>query len=193
MPKLIEKQDQNQWPLLFSEAINGDQVVIAPCETVYCVCFNPLKPLLLERALTVKNRTDRKFISMIASVDSLKPLGIEPNRLERIFMERFWPGPLSIAFSDQFAVRMVKEPWLQAALKLVKAPLVAASSANLSGEPPVYEASQLNPVLVERVDHLFIDDGFNPERTVSTLVRLKTKVELLRPGAVQIPPELLSK
>ncbi|NBX83389.1 hypothetical protein EBQ90_09935 [bacterium] len=194
MPTIVTYQDLPQWPALFAEAINNDKIVIAPCETVYCVCFNPLKVHLVERALSAKSRLDRKFISMIGDLKSLEELNITPNPLEQIFIEKFWPGPLTIAFNDQLAVRMVKEHWLKEALKAVHSPLVAATSANLSGQPAVYEASELNPILLERVDILFIGDGFNPQKTVSTLVRLKKGVvEVLRKGAVDIPPDLLLK
>jgi L-threonylcarbamoyladenylate synthase len=193
MPIIFTNQDLAQWPERFADAINSERIVIAPCETVYCICFNPLKTHLVDRALAVKSRLDRKFISMIWDLDSLKKLNVSPNPLEQIFIDKFWPGPLTIAFSDQLAVRMVKEPWLREALKRVQTPLVAATSANLTGQPSVYEASELNPLLLDRVDVLFVGDGFNPQKTVSTLVRLKTGIEVLRKGAVDIPPELFLK
>lgn len=192
MTEWIQASSQDEWARLFAESINKKQLVVAPCETVYCVCFDPMVPELVERALSVKHRQDRKFISLILGAEKLNLLGVTPNSLEEKFMEAFWPGPLTIAFSDSLAVRTAKEPWLREALENIQTPLVAATSANLSGDPAPFLSQELHPQILQNCDRVFINDDFNPNKNVSTLVRLKEKVEVLRKGAVTIPEAFLN-
>jgi L-threonylcarbamoyladenylate synthase len=182
------ERDRCKW---FSQGINEGKILLVPAETVYCICFDPTRPDVLERALQVKNRVDRKFISLTYDTKRLGEMGIVPNALEQAFIDRFWPGPLAIAFDDDRAIRCPVTPWLREALLKVCTPCVAATSANLSGMPATAEARSLDLTILKNVDDALLDDHMNIYGKPSTLVRLKDKVEILRRGATLIPQELI--
>ncbi|NBT57919.1 hypothetical protein EBT16_03955 [bacterium] len=190
--KLISKNSEREHVEWFSQGINEGKILLVPAETVYCICFDPTRPQILERALQVKNRIDRKFISLICDAKKLNELGIIPNALEQFFIDRFWPGPLAIAFDENTAIRCPVSPWLREALLRVGTPLVAATSANLAGQPPTAEARTLDLEILNRVDDALLDDQLNIYQKPSTLVRLKGRVEVLREGATLVPQKLVN-
>ena len=115
-------------------------------------------------------------------------------------MELFWPGPLSIllpssarmpvALSSGTGLLAVRIPSHSGArdLALAVGEALVASSANISGVPPVKSAENLDPVLLERVSAVW-DAPPKPAGTLpSTLVRPLggDAVQVLRQGAVSM-------
>jgi L-threonylcarbamoyladenylate synthase len=115
-------------------------------------------------------------------------------------MERYWPGPLTIALPARrrvppallsegcVAVRQSPHPVAQALVRQLGRPLTT-TSANRAGEPPATtpEAVEESFQGVCRVLH----GGTTPGGAPSTLVRVRgDRIELLRQGVIDITSDL---
>lgn len=124
------------------------KLVAFPTETVYGLGADALNPAAVKRIFEAKGRpSDNPLIAHIASLEQLTQLVIEVSPLAKLFMERFWPGPLTLVMDkdrdlpddltaglDTIAVRMPEDPIALDLIRRVGRPIVAPS-ANRSGRP----------------------------------------------------------
>lgn len=173
---------------------NGGVGVI-PTDTIYGLVGSALKPGTVKRISDIKNRLDGKgFIVLISSIEDLKIFGIELTDINKIFLNKYWPGKVSVIFAvpkkfeyldkgQGLAIRLPDDEDLKEALKQT-GPLVAPS-ANPEGRPPAKNILEARKYFGDQID--FYEDGGNLESLPSTLVRLNgDQVEILRQGAVKI-------
>ena len=115
-------------------------------------------------------------------------------------METFWPGPLSIVvpgksslpsqvmdLQGMVSVRLTPHPQARSLCLLAGGPL-AASSANLSGEPPAQDESNLSPALTMAADMLLVGDPQPCGGLPSTLVLPgpEMSLQVIRLGALSL-------
>lgn len=183
------------------EALSGGKLIAFPTETFYGIGCDAMNPDAVAAVFALKRRSlSMPLPVVIDSRDTLKRLARPVVGAAATLMDAFWPGPLSIVLSalpevpdlltagiSRVAVRFSPHP---AALALCAAghPVVA-SSANISGRPPVARPEDLDPELIPGLSGLFTD-GPEPSAVLpSTVVDIrehlgKAVVRILRPGAV---------
>jgi len=122
-------------------ALARGDVIGFPTDTVYGLA---VRPGFESRVYAVKKRPEgMPLIVMVASPSQLSGL-VEVDRRARWYMERWWPGPLTLVLpvvgGGTLGVRVPDHPL---ALELLRAagPL-QTTSANLHGEPPALTASE---------------------------------------------------
>lgn len=179
------------------EFLKKGGVGVIPTDTIYGLVGQALSPEAVERISKIKNRPDKKgFIVLISSIEDLRIFGIELSETAKIFLNKFWPGKVSVEFFSTLpkyeylrrpdntnAFRFPDKPDLIDLLKET-GPLIAPS-ANPEGLPPARNISEAKQYFGDKVD--FYEDGGNLESQPSTLVRIKDdKIEVLREGAVKI-------
>jgi tRNA threonylcarbamoyl adenosine modification protein (Sua5/YciO/YrdC/YwlC family) len=138
-----------------AEALASGGLVILPTETVYGLAARPDMPEATGRLFEAKGRPTSLNLPVLApTVDVAWRLG-RPSEQARRLAVSFWPGPLTMVLArtdlthgwslgdraDTIAVR-VPDHRLTAALLEVTGPL-AATSANLSGRPPLADPGSL--------------------------------------------------
>lgn len=140
-----------------SEAIRCGAVVAYPTETVYGLGVDPFNEVALGRLFEVKGRPEANPILLIVdSVEQLERVVLEVSPSARRFIERFWPGPLSLLFprhpelpraltagADKVCVRC---PGLETARRLcaLAGGAITSTSANLSGRPPIIDSADFD-------------------------------------------------
>ena len=185
--------------LFAARALQRGEVIAYPTETFYGLAVNALDELALARLRQLKGRED-KAISVLVLGDAMMDRLVRtvPAAARRL-MQRYWPGPLSIALPARrgvpaplisdgcIAVRESPHPTARALLEVFGGP-ITATSANPAGVPP--------PSTPEGVEELFegrcrvLHAGATPGGAPSTLVRVRGgRVEILRQGALVITPE----
>jgi L-threonylcarbamoyladenylate synthase len=158
-----------------------------------------------------KNRPTAKAIPiLVAQIEDMARVARQVPELGWLLAERFWPGGLTIvlkraervpsivtAGGDTLAIRCPDHPVPLALMNAVGAPL-AATSANLSGQPSPITARQVVEQLAGRLP-LIIDGGVCPGGVPSTVLDLSTSPpRLLRTGAIsagelrEVLPDLVS-
>ena len=155
--------------------------VVLPTDTVYGVGVLPYDAAAVDRLYAVKGRPAEKGIPILLGdvADVAHVAGIIPPAAAAL-MAHFWPGPLTLIVprrpelpanlspDDTIAVR-VPDHALARALIRAAGGAVAATSANVSGQPPARAADEALAVLGGRVAAV-LDDGPSPGGVASTVV-----------------------
>jgi L-threonylcarbamoyladenylate synthase len=179
-------------------ALRHGGIVAYPTETWYGLGALASDAAAVERVVHAKRRPEEKPLPLLAAdlaqveaLADLPPLG-------RRLAAAFWPGPLTLVVPVRAGVRLhraitgeagtvgirVTSGPVSAALARAAGGALVATSANLSGEPPVADPAALDPVLAARLD-LILDGGTAPGGLPSTVVAVAGEVlTLLRAGAV---------
>ncbi|MCD8509788.1 MAG: threonylcarbamoyl-AMP synthase [Bacillus sp. (in: Bacteria)] len=180
-----------------AKALNNDEVVAFPTETVYGLGGNAFSDKAIQQIFQAKGRpSDNPLIVHIAHVDQLNDyVHSIPNHAKKL-MDAFWPGPLTIVLEHKgnlstkvtaglttVAVRMPDHPIALALIHASGLPL-AAPSANTSGKPSPTTADHVYQDLKDIVP-IIIDGGATGVGVESTVVDCTEEVvTILRPGGI---------
>lgn len=183
--------------------LQAGALVAFPTDTVYGVGALAWHEQGVARLYTAKGRPEDKAIPLLlasaadlSAIDGL--MAGPPSPLVQRLAQRFWPGPLTLvvpsgwrvppvitAGGNTVAVRVPDHPVTLRLLALLGAPL-AATSANLSGQPDSLTAQDVLAQLRGRVD-LVLDGGACPGGLASTVVDVTCDPpRILRPGPVSL-------
>jgi L-threonylcarbamoyladenylate synthase len=185
-------------------AIRGGGLVVFPTETLYALATAPGDPDATSRVFALKRRPKALSLPVLAPArDLAMELVVANGRAERL-ARRYWPGPLTLVLprsdrskgwelGDREASIGVRVPnhQLSAAL-LERAGPVAATSANLSGQPPASAPGALLEAFGQGVDvYVVLREGVRPPAgPASTVLDLTgPAIEVLRWGGVD-PEEI---
>ncbi len=189
------------------QAVAEGKLVVFPTETVYALAASALNEEAIQQLLDVKARkgSEKPLTLAVKSADDALDYLPRMNQLARRLARRCWPGPVTLVCPDNHPDSLVKHlpasvhdavspnglvglrvPGHQTfldALRMLAGP-VAMTSANRSGEPEPYNATDVVKALGDRVG-LVLDDGRSRFAQASSVVKVDDKgFELLRPGVV---------
>lgn len=180
----------------FEEAVRvlrGGGIVAYPTETVYGLGVDPFNDDAVQRLRRAKGRdADAAILLIVADDAQLERCVSSVTDRARLFMEAFWPGPLSLLFpkSETLAPSLtagaekvcVRCPGLRDARRLCEAfgGPVTSTSANVSGGKPAASAAEIQLRDVE----LVLDGGELAASTPSTVYDPE-RDEVFREGAVK--------
>lgn len=172
------------------QALVGGGCVVYPTETFYALGALVGSPSALARVNTIKGRPRSKPLPVI--VGGMEQLGQVMSAdaaawpgyaVAMLLMERFWPGPLSIIVPaakglppqlldgrGSVSVRFTPHPQARELCLRAGSPL-AATSANVSGEPSVSELGRLSPAVCLGADYVLAGDPAPAGGLASTVVR----------------------
>jgi L-threonylcarbamoyladenylate synthase len=175
-------------------ALQTGGIVAAPTDTVYGILGSALFPETIERLYAIRGRDlEKPLLLLIADRNDVERFGVELPSWERAFLERVWPGPVSVILpilhdecekwrylhrgTNTIAFRVPKKEVLRALLR--KTGPLAAPSANPQGLPPATTIDEAGAYFGKSVD-AYIDGG-RLERKASKLIRLiDGRVEIIR-------------
>ncbi|TMD50962.1 MAG: L-threonylcarbamoyladenylate synthase [Chloroflexi bacterium] len=162
-------------------ALRNGGVVAIPTDTVYGLAVLPGGE---SKVYALKGRPDQlPLILMVAEAVAAEAY-VDVDRRARAYMERWWPGPLTIVLPAGEGTLGVRIPDHPLALELLRAagPLLT-TSANRHGEPPALTAEEAG-----RLPGLagVLDGGTAPGGEPSTVISLLPGRELtiIREGAI---------
>ena len=173
--------------LAAAACLKSGGVIVAPTETVYGLMTLWGNPVGRDRLFVLKNRPREKHLQMLArDVPTAVRCGVEPSPALARLASRFWPGPLTLVCGAggeaTIGLRIPDHAFIQALLALLDEPL-AATSANLSGEPAARDAESAVAGLCGEPDLLV--DGGRVAGAGSTVASIATPhLEVLRPGPI---------
>ena len=177
--------------------VRAGGVVAFPTDTVYGLGASPFVAEAVERIYAIKQRPRQLPLPILLADESqLETIATPISDIARLFMQRFWPGGLTIVLQKApsfpgrgiikettVAVRIPAHPVTQALIRLAAVPLIG-TSANLSGQPSALTAHDVVSQLGSTVDFV-IDGGTCPGGVESTVVDVTTGAPvILRKGAV---------
>ena len=172
--------------------LRAGEVVALPTDTVYGLGTHGFLAAAIEKLYAIKGREETKAIPLlIARVEDVEHVAEDVPEIAWRMAERFWPGALTLVLrkaanvldvltggGDSVAVRV---PAHDVALELISTlgVALAATSANLSGQPPAVTAQEVRGALGERVAFI-LDGGRCPGGVASTVVDLTVDPPLIR-------------
>jgi L-threonylcarbamoyladenylate synthase len=172
-------------PAPLRELLARGGILAIPTESSYGLAADPRNPVGVEAIFAAKGRAASKPLPVVvAGVSQLPDLGIATDSPAVAGAQRWWPAALSVllpfeatpepspglpaaAGADSLAVRVPARPDLRELLAVL-GPLTA-TSANLSGQPPILEPFAALELL-RGCDAMVIDGGRLPGGAPSTLV-----------------------
>jgi L-threonylcarbamoyladenylate synthase len=177
-------------------AIRSGKVVIMPTDTVYGLACSPYTPEPVERLSTLKRRPADQPISLVASdIDMLFECVPELRGRSGTIITALLPGPYTLVLPnpakryrwltgsrpDTIGVRV---PALEGYGKQVldRVGAVAATSANLHGEPEPHTVSDIPQELIDGIAEL-VDAGPLPGPPSTVIDFTGPEPQVLREGA----------
>ncbi len=163
-------------------------VAALPTETVYGLMTLWRNAAGRERIYELKQRpADKRLQMLAASVAMAGQAGVIDSPALRALGKAFWPGPLTVvveaADGETIGLRVPRHALLLEILAELGEPL-AATSANLTGQPPALEAASATAGLAGEVDML-VDGGTVEVGEASTVVSVVGgELRILRPGPI---------
>lgn len=180
-----------------ASVIRSGGVVIVPTETFYGLAADPLSNVAVRRIFTIKSRSDRKPLPLIAeSVDFVKTMMTDLPCTASVLMERFWPGSVTMLLrpakslpalvtgpEGKIGVRVPPQCPARSLAARVGG-LITSTSANLSGDADPDMVDLIALEVRHSVD-LIMDLGPTPGGKPSTVVEpLEDSARIVREGAV---------
>lgn len=177
-----------------ASALARGEVVAIPTETVYGLAARAGDPAAVERMAALKGRpSGQPFQLLVEPVEAVLPLLAEAGTLDRV--RALWPGPLTavvrarpgsgLAVVTEEGTVGVRQPDDALARAVIAAAggVIAATSANRSGETPATSAAEV--VRDFGGDLLVLDGGGRRGLSPSTVVDLTRRPPvLLREGPI---------
>lgn len=199
MKTLTYKHDLLESPDLktISGIIKKGGIGVIPTDTIYGILGPALNKNTVEKIYKLRKRSLKKpMIILIPSIESLKKFNIKINGQTKKFLNKNWPGKVSIVLpcpDNEFeylhrgtcslCFRLPKNDFLQKIL-ILTGPLVAPS-ANWEGHPPASTIIEAKDYFNNQID-FYIDAG-KISGASSTIVMFdsKNKLSLVREGDVK--------
>lgn len=181
-----------------AEQLCQGKLVAFPTDTVYGVGAHGLLGEAVAGLYSLKERPTHLPIPLLLSeAGKMEDVCIEIPAVAWQIAERFWPGGLSLvlyrsptvpdrvtAGGPTVAVRVPDHPLVQTLCRQINAPL-AATSANLHGQPPPVTADGVQAMLEGHIP-LLLDGGSCPGGIASTVLDLTVwPPSILRVGPVE--------
>jgi L-threonylcarbamoyladenylate synthase len=135
-------------PHIAAEFIKAGGIVAFPTETVYGLGANVFDANAIAKIFAAKQRpNDNPLIAHVANLNQIKLLASKVNETAQLFIDAFFPSPLTLVLPKRvevpsvatanlqtIGVRMPKNELARKFIECCETPLVAPS-ANLSGKP----------------------------------------------------------
>lgn len=183
----------------YIKILRGGGLLVAPSDTVYGLVCDATNESAVKKLIAVKNRPYGKPISVftdgLGMIESLVTVGNHQSILQTLL-----PGPFTVILPSKqkvcslleserktLGVRLPAYEWIQNLVHAYGKPLTA-TSANISGKSPHYEAqgfmNELSSEKRKLIDAI-VDMGKLPRNKPSTIVDLTgSSLKLLRHGDV---------
>ncbi len=191
--KIINKEELD----LAVKALNNNELVIFPTETVYGLGANATNYDAVEKIFDAKNRaSNNPLIVHLKDKSEIIKYAIISNPVEQKLVDAFMPGPFTIILKkkdiipnnvtcglDTVGIRIPIDPTAHALLEKLNYP-IAAPSANKSTKPSGTRVSDILDDFNDSVSYI-IDAGESKIGLESTVVKVIDNVPMiLRPGFI---------
>ena len=177
--------------------LSGGGVVTIPTDTLYGIAAAALDESAVQRVFDVKERgLSTPLPLFVSDVDDFHEFGLRVPDVARELAAAFWPGKLTIVVErssrvpdivtgglDTVGLRIPDHPVPREIVARLAAP-ITATSANISGQPPLTSAEQVLRHLRDRLD-LVVDGGrLRPSKPSTVIDVTRNPCRILRQGAV---------
>lgn len=189
---------KNDW-IKAEKVLKNGGLVVLPTDTLFGLIASAYDKKAIDKIYKIKERDKSKpLIVLIYSQEDLKKFGIKINKAQAKFLEKIWPGQVSVLLScknskfkyihrgtKEIAFRMIGEKNKNLFKLIKKVGPIVAPSANKESFIPAETVKEAKGYFGDDVD-LYINGG-KRVGAPSTLIRISNNnIEILRQGKVKI-------
>ncbi|MCA9994353.1 MAG: threonylcarbamoyl-AMP synthase [Anaerolineales bacterium] len=177
-------------------ALRQGKLIVLPTDTVYGVAALAFDAAAVRRLYLVKQRPFSKAIPiLLADPTDLDKVVQAVPPLAQALIDQFWPGPLTIVLPKKQTLPDVLSPYDGVAVRIPDCDVaravirqaggaIAATSANLSGQPEALTAAEAVAYLGNQVA-VVLDNGRSPGTVASTVIDCQGETPVIvRPGPI---------
>lgn len=179
-----------------ADLVKSGAMIAFPTDTVYGIGVSAFNSVAIDQIYQVKGRSQLKAIPiLIGSPKELDRITLPRSGTVQMIIDNFWPGALTLVLPllPELPENLSPTPTIglrvpdhELTRKLLEStgPL-AATSANLSGQPSALTANEVLQQLEGRID-LVLDGGSAPGGQASTVVDCTgEEIKILREGPIK--------
>jgi L-threonylcarbamoyladenylate synthase len=195
METSVIEQSNPQSSKFAQEVLQAGGVIAIPTDTVYGIACLVNKRESIQRLYTIKQREFIKAIPvLIGTLEQTSNITSSFPTAANTLSQHFWPGALTLVMNKHpdlpfeltsyptVGIRMPDHDWLR--LLMQSCGPLAATSANISGQPSLPTAQEVLNELDGRVD-LLVDGGVCAGGIPSTVIDCTlSPVKVLREGGI---------
>lgn len=181
------------------QVLSSGGVVMHPTETCYGFAVDVGNPRALAKLYKLKGRDAKKPVSILVGDLIMARKYGEFSKKAFELAGKYWPGPLTLLVprttnlpenlnkgQEFVGIRCPSHEFSRELVKAFGGPLTT-TSANVSGEPPLYEADLESFGELSELIDLVVDGGEIPSNKPSTIVKVVgDNVETIRQGDLKI-------
>jgi len=181
------------------QSLKEGGIVAYPTETFYGLAVDPENDQAIASLYALKQREKRKPLSLIIpDLEQLFTIASSCPEAYKKMIDTFWPGPLTLIFPAKkdissaltgggttVAMRISSHP-VAMELCVLWGRALTATSANISGEPPLVTARDVYDLWGDQISFI-LDGGTAPGGKGSTIIRCFDKEKecrIIREGAI---------
>lgn len=160
------------------QSLRDGGVIVYPTDTAYAIGCVFDNQAAIKRIMKLKGRGNPKFTIIASSLAQVQRY-FSLNACQKKLARTYWPGPLSIVVSSQYAVRVPNSAIARSLARRAGKPIIA-TSFNKSGEPEVFNINRYLNTTTGRALALqtdaIVNIGALPKRKPSTVIECKDNV-----------------
>lgn len=172
-------------------------VIGIPTDTVYGIICDATNQLAVQKIFEIKKRSAEKAIPIMAhNLKMIRRITTSIPEIAMPMIDDLWPGALTLILrksenvlkyvspSDTIGIRIPDNYLLLSLISFMERP-IAATSANISGEPPILSAAELKKQFGDKLN-MIIDVGEIAQSGVpSTIINLAGEpFKIIREGSI---------
>lgn len=181
------------------EEFKNGKIGIFPTDTAFGIGCRMDNDESVKKIYAIRNRpAEKSLLVLVSSIEMAKKYVQIEDEVQKTLIDAYWPGGLTIVFlcnkekvspvvnagGKTLAIRLPANEFIREVIKKVGVPIVAPS-ANFSGESTPFEFSEIDPMLMQKVD--FVVKGMCTMKGVSTIIDVTKKPwNVVRKGIVDI-------
>ena len=179
--------------------IESGNVASFPTDTVYALSCNANNLDAVRRIYELKNRDKNKPLQIfVENIEKAEEIAVFDD-ISKKLVKAFWPGALTLVLHLKEDAKIVLKapdgtvairiPDCETVLEIIRVSGVplAATSANISGNPPLNDPDEINEEFKGQVEYIMDNEQSkkNPSKGISTIVKVTDgKPEILRKGSI---------
>ncbi len=167
--------------------LNKGELAVIPTDTVYGLVADATNINAIKKIYNIKKREETKpLLILVSNLKMLQEYVEAISDLEWKIIDKFWPGPLTIIFSqkknldnmltankNEIAIRMPNNKELLELINKLNKPIIA-TSANISHQKTITSIDLLEDSMKNELSYIY--DGGYKEDIPSTII----KVEMIK-------------
>ena len=178
---------------------NFSDVLVFVTDTVWGLGCLPNDKKSVDKIYEMKGRDRSKpLILMSNSIENLLPYVKDFPKKAKDLAEKYLPGALTLVLKksdltpdfitsnkDTIGIRIPDNPIFQSLCEKIPGHVLATTSANFSGQPPVKNYEEAFKLFSSQTEYIFEDEGFVPKGKPSAVVGIfDGETKIFREGSI---------